>query len=95
MRNLRERVSPTKILPDEAWYKDTSKQVTPGTKEIIHTKYNPRTGTLERSHVKYDDYGRQIERVDYSNHGYPTNHTIPHTHRYEYNQTYPQGRKIK
>ena len=83
------------LLPDEAWHKNAPKQVTPGTNEISHTKYNPKTGALEKSHIKYDNYGRQIERVDYSDHGYPQNHTNPHTHHYEYNQTYPKGREIK
>lgn len=42
------------LLPDEAWHKNAPKQVTPGTNEISHTKYNPHTGTLEKSNVKYD-----------------------------------------
>ena len=83
------------LLPDEAWHKNAPIQVPPGTNEISHTKYNPHTGTLEKSNVKYDNYGRQIERVDYSDHGYPQNHTNPHTHKYEYNQTYPKGHEIK
>ena len=89
------RPTSSNLLPDEAWHKNAPKQVTPGTNEILHTKYNHRTRTLEKSHVKYDDYGRQVERVDYSNHGYPENHTNPHTHKYEYNQTYPKGYEIK
>ena len=89
------RPTSSNLLPDEAWHKNAPKQVTPGTNEILHTKYNHRTRTLEKSHVKYDDYGRQVERVDYSNHGYPENHTNPYTHKYEYNQTYPKGYEIK
>lgn len=89
------------LLPDEAWHKNAPNQVTPGTKELEHYKYNPKTGELEYSTVKYDEYGRQVERIDYTDHGYgdpasPDYHSTPHTHTYEYGPGYsPKGKEIR
>ena len=88
-------------LPDSAWYKNAPNQVTPGTKELEHFKFNPKTGELEYSTVRYDQYGRQIERVDYTSHGYgnpsaPDYHSNPHTHNYEYGPGYsPKGKETR
>lgn len=78
-------------LPPEAWDKNAPRQVTPGTPPFEHTKYNPATGEWEKSTVTYDDYGRQVHRTDYTDHGYPDDHTIPHDHQTEYNRQYPNG----
>lgn len=47
----------------------------------------------------YDDYGREIGWVDYTNHGYgdinsPDYHTVPHWHERIYNSQYRDGMKI-
>jgi hypothetical protein len=67
-----EEIKPA--LPDRSWSKNAPKQVEPGTKVIVHEKFNWKTGKLERSEVYYDEYGRQIGRTDYSDHGYPKEH---------------------
>jgi hypothetical protein len=82
-------------LPDEAWDKKAPKQVEPGTKEITQQKYNPETKKLETSKVKYDKYGRQIERTDYTDHGTPKIHKKPHTEKIKWDGEFPHGKKIK
>ncbi len=66
------------------WTKYASKQVSPGTKRLDWTRISGRTGRLESSRVIYDDFGRQIYRVDFSNHMRPLNHSVPHLHQYQY-----------
>ena len=81
-------------LPDEAWHRNAPRQVTPGVRQMEQFKYNPKTGQLERSSVHYDQYGRQIERTDYTDHGYPENHENPHHHSTEYGRGYgPKGKE--
>jgi hypothetical protein len=70
-------------LPDEAWDRMAPRQVTPGTRTLEHSRYNPRTGELERSTVHYDEFGRQTARTDYTDHGRPS-HGNPHHHTTEY-----------
>lgn len=89
-------------LPDSAWHKDAPHQITPGTKTITHQKYNPKTKQLETSRVEYDQYGRQVKRTDYTDHGYgdiskpKEYHSDPHTHTYEYGPGYgPKGKETR
>lgn len=47
----------------------------------------------------YDDYGREIGWVDYTDHGYrninsPNYHTVPHWHEKIYNSIFRDGKKI-
>lgn len=47
----------------------------------------------------YDDYGREIGWVDYTNHGYgninsPDYHTAPHWHERIYDAIFRDGKKI-
>lgn len=83
------------FLPDEFYDKHLPSQVAPGTKYLA--KYD------EFGYVKqikmYDDYGREIGWVDYTNHGYgdinsPDYHTVPHWHERIYNSQYRDGMKI-
>nr|WP_288144867.1 RHS repeat-associated core domain-containing protein [Hafnia paralvei] len=89
------------LLPDSAWHINAPNQVTPGTNELTHYKFNTKTGELEYSTVKYDQYGRQIERVDHTSHGYgnPSDsdyHSNPHIHNYEYGPAYsPKGKQTR
>lgn len=84
------RIKAGPALPDKAWHKNEPMQVTPGTREINQEKYNPRTGKLEYSKIEYDEWGRMVKRVDYTDHGRndpsdpKTFHTDPHTHTYQY-----------
>ena len=39
----------------------------------------------------YDDYGREIGWIDFTNHGYPDNHEVPHWHEMQWNAQYPIG----
>ncbi len=83
------------FLPDEFYNKNLPSQVTPGTKYL--PKYDE-VGNIKQIKL-YDDYGREIGWVDYTNHGYgnvnsPHYHTTPHWHEKGYNAQYPDGIKI-
>jgi RHS repeat-associated protein len=89
-------------LSDSAWHKNAPHQVTPGIKSTTHQKYNPKTKQVETSRVKYDQYGRQVNRTDHTNHGYgdiskpKEYHSSPHTHTYEYGSGYgPKGKETR
>jgi RHS repeat-associated protein len=56
------------------------RQVTPGVRELDWERYNRETGEYERSKVYYDEYGRQIGRTDWTDHGRSDVHTDPHHH---------------
>ena len=76
------------FLPNE--YYDGKKlpsQVMPGIKYL--PKYDE-IGNIKQIKM-YDDYGRQIGWVDYTNHGYSSNHTIPHWHEVRYDEQYIKG----
>ncbi|PRB06824.1 hypothetical protein CQ046_01645 [Chryseobacterium sp. MYb7] len=55
-----------------------------GTNRMDWIRSSGRTGRIEVSRVIYDNYGRQIYRVDFSYHMRPINHSLPHLHQYEY-----------
>lgn len=83
------------FLPDEFYNKNLPNQVAPGTKYL--PKYDE-LGNVKQIKM-YDDYGREIGWVDYTNHGYgdinsPHYHTTPHWHEKTYNAQYPDGIKI-
>jgi len=73
-------------FPKEIWSKNAPKQVTPGVRSLEQVKYF--NGQFEKSNVKYDQFGRQIQRVDFSDHGTPEYHSNPHTHMYDYSHSY-------
>ncbi|MDY3229999.1 MAG: PAAR-like protein [Clostridiaceae bacterium] len=82
------------FLPDEFYNKNLPNQVAPGTKYL--PKYDE-LGNVKQIKM-YDDYGREIGWVDYTNHGYgdinsPHYHTTPHWHEKIYNAQYPDGIK--
>ena len=77
------------FLPDEYYNKHAPKLYTPNS-EYTNWKYNPSTGEYEYSTVYYDYGGRQVLRVDWTNHG-RTDHTNPHVHFTFYDGTYPLG----
>ncbi len=66
------------------WGSYAPKQITPGTTRMDWLRVSGRTGIMENSRVIYDNYGRQIYRVDFSNHMRPMNHSTPHLHQYQY-----------
>jgi len=76
-------------FPDEVFTGKKPHQTTPGIGGVTQERYNPATGKLEESVIEYDQYGRQIKRTDYTNHGYGDQgkpaeyHSDPHTHTYE------------
>ena len=83
------------FLPDEFYDKHLPSQVAPGTKYL--PKYDE-FGNVKQIKM-YDDYGREIGWVDYTNHGYgdinsPDYHTVPHWHERIYNSQYRDGMKI-
>ncbi|MDR2039441.1 MAG: hypothetical protein LBQ60_16080 [Bacteroidales bacterium] len=66
------------------WQNYAPKQVTPGTTRLDWLRQSGRTKQIESSRVIYDNFGRQIYRVDFSNHMRPLNHSIPHLHQYQF-----------
>ena len=95
-RNRNESGTETELfLPDEFYNKNLPSQVASGTKYL--PKYDE-FGNVKQIKM-YDDYGREIGWVDYTNHGYgdinsPLYHTTPHWHEKVYNAQYPDGIKI-
>ncbi|HEN9694295.1 TPA: RHS repeat-associated core domain-containing protein, partial [Acinetobacter baumannii] len=85
-------------FPDEVFTTKAPKQTTPGTKTREQERYNPHTGELERSTIKYDKYGRMEKRVDYTDHGRgkpgsEDYHSNPHTHYYKYSKADSGGKE--
>ena len=66
------------------WESYAPKQISPGTTRMDWLRVSGRTGRMESSRVIYDNYGRQLYRVDFSNHMRPLNHSVPHLHQYQY-----------
>ena len=79
------------FVPGEYWTKNASKFNTPYA-SYIHQKYNKVTGKIENSFVMYDYAGRQVLRIDYTNHG-RSDHTNPHVHKYIYGNEYVYGKE--
>ncbi len=52
-------------------------------------KYDEAGNLLQTKY--YDDYGREAGWVDFTNHGYPDNHSVPHWHEVQWNEQYPIG----
>jgi len=65
-------------------------QVTPGVRER-NGHYVDNLGNAHRWRARYDRYGRQIERTDFTRSPEPSTHTNPHHHIREYGPGY--GRK--
>ncbi|ADU21973.1 polymorphic toxin-type HINT domain-containing protein [Ruminococcus albus] len=63
---------------------------TPGTGPL--NKYDEYGNIIQTKY--YDEYGRQIGWVDFTDHGYPDVHTIPHWHEVIYNVIFPDGKII-
>jgi len=81
------------LVPKDAMSQNAPKQVTPGTSNIKQTKLNQQTGKSETSSVHYDNFGRQVGRTDYTDHGRPKVHPDPHHHTFEYDKNFPDGKK--
>lgn len=58
-----------------------------------HNKWNGGTQQWEQSTVDRDEFGRQTGRTDWSDHGYPAEHSDPHHHKIEYSPEFPVGRE--
>ncbi|BBP51126.1 hypothetical protein PHLH3_07520 [Pseudomonas sp. St386] len=96
----RTKVAATEgTFPDEVFTGKKPHQTTPGIGSVTQERYNPATGKLEKSVIEYDQYGRQVKRTDYTNHGYGNQekpaeyHSDPHTHTYEYGPGYGSNGK--
>jgi hypothetical protein len=97
-----DQVAPkSPLLLDEAWNVKAPKQVQPGIRTLRQQRYNPRTKQVETSTVHYDEFGRQVKRTDYTNHGFSDQakpaeyHTDPHVHVTEYGPGYESGRSTR
>ena len=80
------------FLHDEFYDKNLPRQVSPGTKYL--PKYDE-FGNVKQIKM-YDDYGREIGWVDFTNHGYGNidsldYHTVPHWHERVYDALNPDG----
>jgi RHS repeat-associated protein len=78
------------FVPAEYWQGYAPGQVSPGTTRMDHTRVSGRTGRTEESRVIYDEFGRQIYRVDKTDHMRPESHSNPHLHERTYHPT-PQN----
>ena len=81
------------FLPDSFYSKHAPKQSTPNSSYTNYT-YNNYTGEYEKSTAYYDFAGRQVIRIDWTNHGY-SNHGNPHVHYTTYNSQYRDGYTIR
>ncbi len=76
------------------WQNKAPSQVVPGTKRLDWYRVSGRTKQMEKSRVIYDDYGRQIYRVDFTDHMRPLDHSSPHLHEYIFGRGYsPKGKE--
>ncbi|MDT0000906.1 hypothetical protein QJV15_08515 [Listeria cossartiae subsp. cayugensis] len=66
---------------DQYWGRKAPQVGTPNSSYYHYREYN---GTIEKSKVIYDEFGRQSIRVDFSDHGMPLEHSVPHIHEYLY-----------
>ena len=81
------------FLPDSFYKKHAPKQSTPNSSYTNYT-YNDRTGRYDKSTAYYDSAGRQVIRIDWTNHGY-SNHGNPHVHYTTYNSMYRDGKTVR
>ena len=77
---------------DEIYRSHAPSQVTPGTTRTSWYCVSGRTGQEEESTVIYDRFGRQIYRVDWTDHLRPADHSDPHLHEYGYDEGTFKGR---
>lgn len=66
---------------DNYWGRKAPQVGVPNSSYFHYREYN---GKIEVSKVIFDSSGRQTIRVDFSNHGMPADHSIPHIHEYLY-----------
>jgi len=79
------------FLPDEYYYENRlPKEVKPGIRYL--PKYDE-FGNVKQIKM-YDDFGREIVRVDYTDHNRPNVHTAPHWHEMIWNSIFPKGKNI-
>ncbi|MCI8361940.1 MAG: hypothetical protein HFJ41_02105 [Clostridia bacterium] len=81
----------TAFVPEEYWTRNAPRIGTPNT-NIEYLKLNLYTNKIEKSNVIYDFAGRQIFRVDYTNHG-RIDHTKPHLHTIRWDFIYLNGKE--
>lgn len=58
-------------------YLRKSKKIGFDSVSLYWLRVSGRTGRMENSRVIYDNFGRQIYRVDFSNHMRPLDHSVP------------------
>ena len=82
------------LLPKDYYVgKHAPKYSTPNS-SYTNYSYNTYTNSYERSTAYYDYAGRQVLRIDWTNHG-RSNHGNPHVHRYTYNSVYRDGTEMR
>ena len=79
------------FLPDDFYYKyKLPKQVDPG---ILYLPKYDEFGNLKQIKI-YDEYGREKSWVDYTDHDFSNNHSVPHWHEVIYSRQNIHGMKI-
>jgi hypothetical protein len=70
-------------------------QVTPGVRQL-EGQYVDDVGQVQPWRAQYDEYGRQVERTDFTDLPDPSTHTNPHHHTREYGPGYgPKGKDTR
>ncbi|WP_343687762.1 RHS repeat-associated core domain-containing protein [Chryseobacterium gleum] len=77
-------MEPSEAARYAKYWQNYAPRLSPGTNRMDWIRSSGRTGRIEVSRVIYDKAGRQIYRVDLSDHMRPANHSLPHLHQYEY-----------
>ena len=82
------------FLPDDYYANRKAPKYSTPNSTYVNYKLNSYTGEYEKSTVCYDFAGRQVIRIDWTNHGYP-NHGNPHVHYTIYDAQYRDGNTIR
>ena len=78
------------ILPLEYYIGKKAPKFADPNSEYTNYSYNDYTGKFEKSTAYYDFAGRQVYRIDWTNHG-RSDHGNPHFHVIYYDNIYPNG----
>jgi hypothetical protein len=86
--------SGTTFMPNSYYIKKKAPKYSTPNSIYTNWSYNDYTKNYEYSTAYYDVGGRQVIRVDWTDHG-RSDHYNPHVHFYLYDAEYPTGVKIK
>jgi hypothetical protein len=93
-RTFVQMMEPAEAARYQAYWQRYAPDVAPGVRRMDFQRVSGRTGRLETSRVIYDEHGRQIYRVDLTDHLRPEAHSNPHLHEYRYGPGFDPYREI-